>query len=135
MVKTYSKSMKKIALILVALICVACSDAKDKYISLQCLDEEANTEFNIILNKETMTFDVYATEDPSYVLTGQFQEYGENYYTITSDVTGLTASIDRRTLVMTPKSNEEADYFESQCKKIDLPEKYLKNESDLKRKI
>jgi hypothetical protein len=61
MVKTYSKSMKKIALILVALICVACSDAKDKYISLQCLDEEANTEFNIILNKETMTFDVYAT--------------------------------------------------------------------------
>ena len=127
--------MKKIALILVALICVACSDAKGKYISLQCLDEPGKEEFNIILNKETMTADVYATEYPSDVMTGQFQEYGENYYTITSDVTGLTVSIDRRTLVMTPKSNKDADYFESQCKKIDLPEKYLKNESDLKRQI
>ena len=52
MVKTYSKSMKKIALILVALICVACSDAKGKYISLQCLDEPGKEEFNIILNKD-----------------------------------------------------------------------------------
>jgi hypothetical protein len=125
--------MKKITLILVALITVGCSDPKDKYISLECDDD--GDSYNFILNKETMTADVYATDDPSDLVTGQFQEYGENYYTITSDVTGLTASIDRRTLVMTPKSNEEADYFESQCKKIDLPEKYLKNESDLKRQI
>ena len=126
--------MKKITLILITLITVACSDAKDKYISLQCLDEPANEEFNIILNKETMTADVYATDDPSDIVTGQFQEYGENYYTITSDVTGLSASLDRRTLVMTPKSTEEYN-FEIQCKKIDLPKEYLKNESDLKRKI
>tara|TARA_B100000965_G_scaffold370202_1_gene358152 strand:+ start:1157 stop:1540 length:384 start_codon:yes stop_codon:yes gene_type:complete len=127
--------MKKITLILITLITVACSDAKDKYISLQCLDEPANEEFNIILNKETMTADVYAPADPSDVITGQFQVYGENYYTITSDVTGLTVSIDRRTLVMTPKSNKEADYFESQCKKIVLPEGYLNKESDLKNQI
>jgi len=132
MIKTYSKSMKKITLILVALITVACSDAKDKYISLQCDDD--GDSYNFILNKETMTADVYATDDPSDLITGQFQEYGENYYTITSDVTGLSASLDRRTLVMTPKSTEEYN-FEIQCKKIDLPKEYLKNESDLKRKI
>tara|TARA_Y100000816_G_C25621285_1_gene331718 strand:+ start:116 stop:490 length:375 start_codon:yes stop_codon:yes gene_type:complete len=124
--------MKKITLILVALITVGCSDPKDKYISLECDDD--GDSYNFILNKETMTADVYATDDPSDLITGQFQEYGENYYTITSDVTGLSASIDRRTLVMTPKSTEEYN-FEIQCKKIDLPKEYLKNESDLKRKI
>jgi len=131
--KTYSKLMKKITPILIALITVGCSDPKDKYIALEC-KENASTFFNLILNKETMTADVYATDDPSDIVTGQFQEYGENYYTITSDVTGLSASLDRRTLVMTPKSTEEYN-FEIQCKKIDLPKEYLKNESDLKRKI
>tara|TARA_X000000368_G_C22903864_1_gene655359 strand:+ start:601 stop:978 length:378 start_codon:yes stop_codon:yes gene_type:complete len=125
--------MKKITPILIALITVGCSDPKDKYIALEC-KENASTFFNLILNKETMTADVYATDDPSDIVTGQFQEYGENYYTITSDVTGLSASLDRRTLVMTPKSTEEYN-FEIQCKKIDLPKEYLKNESDLKRKI
>ena len=79
-----------------------------------------------------MTADVYATEYPSDVITGQFQEYGENYYTITSDETGLTASLDRRTLVLTPKSNREEYNFEVQCKKIDLPKEYLNIKSDLK---
>ena len=127
--------MKKITLILIALITVACSDPKDKYISLQCLDELRNHEFNIILNKETMTVDSYPTDDPSAVTTGQFQEYGENYYTLTSDKTGNTASLDRRTLVLTPKSNSERYNFEAQCKKIVLPKKYLNNEIDLKRQI
>ena len=127
--------MKKITLIFIALITVACGDPKDKYISLQCLDGPRDDEFNIILNKETMTADVYATDDPSDVITGQFQEYGENYYTITSYVTGLTASLDRRTLVLTPKVNTEEYNFEVQCKKIDLPKEYLNNESDLKRQI
>ena len=124
--------MKKITLILIALITVGCSDPKDKYISLQCLDEPRDDEFNLILNKESMTFDVYATDDPSDVIPGQFQEYGENYYTITSDKTGLSASLDRRTLVLTPKSNREEYNFEAQCKKIDLPESYLNIKSDLK---
>ena len=126
---------QKIALILVVLMTVACSDSKDKYISLQCLDEVRGDEFNLILNKESMTFDAYATDNPSDVIPGQFQEYGENYYTITSDKTGLTASLDRRTLVLTPKSNREEYNFEVQCKKIDLPKEYLNYESDLKNQI
>ena len=127
--------MKKITLILIALITVGCSDPKDKYISLQCLDEPRDDELNFILNKESMTFDVYKTDDPSDVVSGQFQEYGENYYTLTSDETGSTVSLDRRTLVLTPKSNREEDNFEAQCKKIDLPKEYLNNESHLKKQI
>ena len=118
---------------IIALITVACSDPKDKYISLECDDD--GDSYTIILNKETMTADLYAIDDPSDVFTGQFQEYGENYYTITSDVTGHTTSLDRRTLVMTPKSNTDEYNYKAQCKKIDLPKEYLKNESDLKRKI
>ena len=56
--------MKKITLILVALITVACSDPKDKYIALECKNN-AVTYFNLILNKEAMTWDAYQSRDTS----------------------------------------------------------------------
>ena len=136
--------MKKITLILVALITVACSDPKDKYIALEC-KENAVTSFNLILNKEAMTWDAYE-RDTSYLISGTYQEAGDHYYHLNGEVIsewGLY--LDRRTLFMMEasyydclqdkycSSSEELELYDSEpCKKIDLPESYLNIKSDLK---
>ena len=137
---------QKIALILVALITVACSDPKDKYIALEC-KENAVTSFNLILNKETMAWDAYESDtDASDLISGTYQEVGDHYYHLNGEVIsewGLY--LDRRTLFMMEasyydclqdkycSSSEELERYDSEpCKKIDLPESYLNIKSDLK---
>ena len=136
---------QKIALILVALITVACSDPKDKYIALEC-KENAVTSFNLILNKETMTWDAYEPRVTSDLISGTYQEVGDHYYHLNGEVIsewGLY--LDRRTLFMMEasyydclqdkncSSSEELEWYDSEpCKKIDLPESYLNIKSDLK---
>ena len=124
--------MKKITLIFIALIAVGCSDAKDKYVSLYC-EDIASGSFNVILNKETMTADFINADDSSDIVTGQFQEYEENYYLLTSGTTGNSVYLDRRTLRM--KRTMDSQEIGIQCKKIVLPEAYLNKESDLKNQI
>ena len=143
--------MKKITLILVALITVACSDPKDKYIALEC-KENAVTSFNLILNKETMAWDAYESDtDASDLISGTYQEVGDHYYHLNYyDSNGEVISepglyLDRRTLFMMEasyydclqdkycSSSEELELYDSEpCKKIDLPESYLNIKSDLK---
>ena len=134
---------QKIALILVALITVACSDPKDKYIALEC-KENAVTSFNLILNKETMAWDAYESDtDASDLISGTYQEVGDHYYDLNREDIG-NVYIDRRTLFMMEPayydclqdkncSSETLELYESEpCKKIDLPEAYLNIKSDLK---
>ena len=111
--------MKKITLILIALITVGCSEPKDKYISLQCTDKGIS--IGLILNKETMTFDHYllSESDLDGPFSGQFREYGENYYLLIGD---KAAYLDRRTLMLMPVIGAED---EIQCKKIDLPKNQI----------
>ena len=80
---------QKIALILVALITVACSDPKDKYIALEC-KENAVTSFNLILNKETMTWDAYEPRVTSDLISGTYQEVGDHYYHLNGEVISFT---------------------------------------------
>ena len=134
---------QKITLILIALITVSCSDPKDKYIALEC-KENAVTSFNLILNKETMTWDAYKHGNTSYLVSGIYQEEGEHYYSLNGEDIG-NVYIDRRTLFMMEpsyydclqdkncSSSGQLEWYESEpCKKIDLPEAYLNIKSDLK---
>ena len=113
MLKT-SSLIRKITLILIALITVACSDPKDKYIALEC-KENAATSFNLILNKETMTWDAYEPRVTSDLISGTYQEVGDHYYDLNREDIG-NVYIDRRTL--------ETNY-DWQCEIIDLPDYYL----------
>ena len=138
--------MKKITLMLIALITVGCSDPKDKYIALEFQDRVISS-FNIILNKETMAWDAYESDtDASDLISGTYQEVGDHYYHLNGEVIsewGLY--LDRRTLFMMEasyydclqdkncSSSEELEWYDSEpCKKIDLPESYLNIKSDLK---
>ena len=143
--------MKKITLLLIALITVACSDPKDssdpkdKYISLECQDRAVSS-FNLILNKETMTWDAYESRDTSDLISGTYQEEGDHYYNLNSEaISEWGYYLDRRTLFMMEasyydclqdkncSSSEELERYDSEpCKKIDLPELYLNIKSDLK---
>jgi len=135
--------MNKITLILIPLITVACSDPKDKYIALECKDN-AVTYFNLILNKEAMTWDAYQSRDTSDLISGTYQELGDHYYDLNGEDIG-NIYIDRRTLFMMEtsyydclqdkncSSSGELERYDSEpCKKIDLPESYLNIKSDLK---
>ena len=136
--------MKKITLILVALITVGCSDPKDKYIALEC-KENALIFFNLILNKETMTWDAYEShKDASDLISGTYLEVGDHYYHLNLEGRDFSY-IDRRTLFMIQPSRYDClqdkncsnsgdlGWHEREpCKKIDLPEAYLNNKSDLK---
>tara|TARA_B100001996_G_C18201107_1_gene416054 strand:- start:75 stop:464 length:390 start_codon:yes stop_codon:yes gene_type:complete len=129
--------MKKITLILIALITVGCSDPKDKYISLEC--EDSRDLFNLILNKETMTFDTYSSiygeryqRFPRDSFVGKFEEFGENYYRLFADGSTDPELLDRRTLLMMPAI--DMTEYGVQCKKVDLPE-HLNSEGDLKNQI
>jgi len=136
--------MKKITLILVALITVGCSDPKDKYIALEC-KENALIFFNLILNKETMTWDAYEShKDASDLISGTYLEVGDHYYHLNLEGRDFSY-IDRRTLFMIAPSRYDClqdkncsnsgdlGWHEREpCKKIDLPEAYLNNKSDLK---
>ena len=136
--------MKKITLILVALITVGCSDPKDKYIALEC-KENALIFFNLILNKETMTWDAYESHtDASDLISGTYLEAGDHYYHLNLEGRDFSY-IDRRTLFMIEpsrydclqdkncSSSGDLGWHEREpCKKIDLPEAYLNNKSDLK---
>jgi len=135
---------QKIALILIALITVGCSDPKDKYIALEC-KENGSTFINLILNKETMTWDAYLIYGDDFA-SGTYQEAGEHYYHLNGeDINDIY--LDRRTLLYGSVSRSSYDCLQDKncssseglefnnsepCKIIDLPEEYLNNKSDLK---
>ena len=93
--------MKKITLILIALITVACSDPKDKYIAIECIDgdeEEGWIVSMLVMDKDAKTFETYFVENdfydfgpyqegPEYILvSGTYTEEGDHHYLYTWDL-------------------------------------------------
>ena len=140
--------MKKITLILIALITATYSDSKDKYIALECQDR-AISSFNLILNKETMAWDAYEFgKDASDLSSGTYQEVGEHYYHLDGTSEYVDLYLDRRTLFLIPppyynclqdqncSSSGKLESYEAEpCKIIDLPEAYLNKKSGQKNQI
>ena len=94
--------MKKITLILVALITVACSDPKDNYIALECNDD--GIEYVLVMDKDSKTFENYyskfnegVTEEiiegllqkeigpENIVISGTYIEEGDHHYLYSYD--------------------------------------------------
>ena len=94
--------MKKITLILVALITVACSDPKDNYIALEC--NEDGIEYVQVMDKDSKTFESYyskfnegVTEETiegllqkeigpeNIVISGTYIEEGDHHYLYSYD--------------------------------------------------
>tara|TARA_B100000287_G_scaffold301935_1_gene284999 strand:+ start:164 stop:700 length:537 start_codon:yes stop_codon:yes gene_type:complete len=93
--------MKKITLILIALITVACSDPKDKYIAIECIDgdeEEGWIVSMLVMDKDAKTFETYFVENdfydfgpyqegPEYIdVSGTYTEEGDHHYLYTWDL-------------------------------------------------
>ena len=89
--------MKKITLILVALITVGCSDSdpKDKYIALECI-EFSDYKTMYVMDKDSKTFETYTvktlSDDPTIVgpeniiTSGTYIEEGDHHYLYTWDL-------------------------------------------------
>ena len=94
--------MKKITLILVALITVACSDPKDNYIALECNDD--GIEYVVVMDKDSRTFENYfskfnegVTEETkesllqreigpeNIIVSGTYIEEGDHHYLYSYD--------------------------------------------------
>ena len=87
--------MKKITLILIALITVACSDPEDKYIVLECTETlEASPSFGevsmLIMDEDAKTFETYFPkstvneEGPIiFPISGTYTEEGDHHYLYT----------------------------------------------------
>ena len=98
--------MNKITLILIALITVACSDPKDKYIALECTDpnwtDEYWSEYVLVMDKDSKTFENYFTKFPedfpeelkesllqteigpeNILISGTYIEEGDHHYLYT----------------------------------------------------
>jgi len=94
--------MKKITLILIALITVACSDPKDNYIALECNDD--GIEYVVVMDKDSRTFENYfskfnegVTEErkesllqreigpENIVISGTYIEEGDHHYLYSYD--------------------------------------------------
>ena len=94
--------MKKITLILIALITVGCSDPKDKYIAIECahvveavVDVAGETVTMLVMNKDAKTFETYFVENPygdygegpEYIdVSGTYTEEGDHHYLYTWDL-------------------------------------------------
>ena len=90
--------MKKITLILIALITVACSDPEDKYIVLECTETlEASPSFGevsmLIMDEDAKTFETYFPkstvneEGPIiFPISGTYTEEGDHHYLYTWDL-------------------------------------------------
>tara|TARA_Y100001935_G_scaffold254786_1_gene265007 strand:+ start:1311 stop:1685 length:375 start_codon:yes stop_codon:yes gene_type:complete len=118
---------QKIALILVVLMTVACSDPKDKYIALGCSSgiEYISISKEIIMNENSRTFSTYLEISGSMQeITGVYSNDGDHHYLFTYD-DGSQFNIDRRTL--------ETNY-DWQCEIIDLPD-YILADKENKNKI
>ena len=83
--------MKKITLMIIALITVACSDPKDKYIALEC--NEAGEVHILVMDEDAKTFEAYFVkstenkEGPEYSLvSGTYTEEGDHHYLYTWDL-------------------------------------------------
>ena len=115
---------QKIALILVVLMTVACSDPKDKYIALGCSsgNEYINIRKEIIMNENSRTFSEYFEISGSMqeITRGVYSDDGDHRYLFTYD-DGGQFKMDRRTL---------ATNYDWQCEIIDLPDYYLADKED-----
>ena len=91
--------MKKITLILIALITVGCSDPKDKYIAIECtnvdetgVDLGGETVSMLVMDKDAKTFETYFVENaygegPEYInFSGTYTEEGDHHYLYTWDL-------------------------------------------------
>tara|TARA_B100000965_G_scaffold370202_1_gene358151 strand:+ start:610 stop:1152 length:543 start_codon:yes stop_codon:yes gene_type:complete len=89
---------QKITLILVALITVACSDPKDKYIAIECtetleaLDSFGNVHI-LVMDEDSKTFETYfvkSTENEegpeNSLVSGTYTEEGDHHYLYTWDL-------------------------------------------------
>ena len=94
--------MKKITLMIIALITVACSDPKDEYIAIECahvdeavVDVADETVTMLVMNKDAKTFETYFVENaygdygegPEYIdVSGTYTEEGDHHYLYTWDL-------------------------------------------------
>ena len=90
--------MKKITLILIALITVGCSDPKDKYIAFECTETvEALDSFGdvhiLVMDEDSKTFETYFVnstgmeEGPeNSQVSGTYTEEGDHHYLYTWDL-------------------------------------------------
>ena len=86
-----SSLIRKITLILIALITVACSDPKDKYIALEC--NEAGEVLILVMDEDAKTFETYfvkSTENKegpeNSLVSGTYTEEGDHHYLYTWDL-------------------------------------------------
>ena len=89
---------QKIALILIALITVSCSDPKDKYIAIECTETlEASGSFGdvliLVMDEDSKTFETYfvkSTENEegpeNSLVSGTYTEEGDHHYLYTWDL-------------------------------------------------
>ena len=114
--------MKKITLMLIALITVACSDPEDNYIALEC---GVSNELGIlILDPENRTSYGYRKNNPELGEEHIMHELGDHRYIFTKPGSLKSVSLDRRTLEMKDLSGTSRDR-KITCKKIDVPKEYL----------
>tara|TARA_B100001250_G_scaffold295894_1_gene257412 strand:- start:482 stop:1009 length:528 start_codon:yes stop_codon:yes gene_type:complete len=88
--------MKKITLILITLITVACTDPKDKYTALECVDPGL-VPYMLVMDKDSKTFETYIIKNPGdgpikaegpadIVVSGTYIEEGDHHYLYTWDL-------------------------------------------------
>ena len=83
--------MKKITLMIIALITVSCSDLNDKYIALEC--NEAGEVHILVMDEDAKTFETYfvkSTENKegpeNSLVSGTYTEEGDHHYLYTWDL-------------------------------------------------
>lgn len=115
--------MKKITLILIALITVACSDPEDKYIALECGYSSDGSGF-LILDLDNGTSYGYRKNNLEFGEEHKIHEDGDHHYILTKPGSTASISLDRRTLEVSPRSGTFTKEKIS-CLKIDVPKEYL----------
>ena len=129
--------MKKITLILIALITVGCGEPKEKYekyIALACgepVEYSYESElFLLIMNDETKEWEQFLGR--TILFSGTYAETGTHHYTYyplkttSKDITIPSGAfdsftIDRKTLTSSLKNGKN----NIQCRKVDVPDFYL----------
>ena len=135
---------QKIALILVALITVIVAILRISTLPLNARKMQLLL-LDLILNKETMTWDAYEPRVTSDLISGTYQEVGDHYYHLNGEVISEWGLYRQKNSFMMEasyydclqdkncSSSEELEWYDSEpCKKIDLPESYLNIKIDLK---